>query len=169
VDDENRSGNRWEPQDGHTQPLQAQGEQAGQAEAPAPEPAVGTAVLPPPGETDIPHSESGVPPRSTGRDWTGWRDGPRRPWVLGIAAAVLMLVTGVGGFLIGRTTAPEGFDGDGHPGLGPGQGPGQGFDRDSDDGQGFPPPPGSGTDSRSGSDGSDGTADTTLYVVRSAG
>ena len=152
MDDQNRSGNRWEPQEG-TAVLPHAGDEEGTAEAADPQP------------------DAGVPPRSSRRDWTDWRSGSRGPWVLGIAAAVLMLVMGVGGFLIGRTTAPEGFDGDGRPGFGPGQGPGQGFDRDSDDdGQGFPPQPGSGTDSAErGGDGSDGTADTTLYVVRSAG
>ena len=165
MSDQNSSGNRWEPQ-GNTQPLQAQGDQTGRAEAPATEAAVGTAVLPPSGETTTPQPGHPLPPRDDRPAWTAWRSRPRRPWVLGIAAAVLALVLGVGGFVVGRMTAPDdrGFDGDGRPGFGPGQGQGQGFDRDGD-GQGFPPQPGSGTDPQSEGD----SADTTLYVVRSAG
>jgi hypothetical protein len=67
--------------------------------------------------------------------------------VLGIAAAVLLLVVGIGCFALGRATAPDGFRGfDGRQGFGQGQGPGQapgqgpqGFDRGGDgDGDGVP-------------------------------
>ncbi len=70
MDEQNRSGNRWEPEAQQTQPVQAQ------------DPAVA-----------------------------------RRPLVLGIAAAVLLLVVGIGCFAFGRATAPDGFrgfDGDGN-------------------------------------------------------
>jgi len=169
VDDQNRSGNRWEPEDGQAQPLEShQGEQA---EAPASPPIAHTTVLTPPADAETPRPRDDVPPGRVPRDWTRWRNEPRRSLLLGIAVAVLMLVVGVGGFAIGRVTAPDGFngfDGDGRPGFGPGQSQRQGFDSDDSDEQGFPQPRG-GTDPlrEGGTSSSEGNADTTLNVVRS--
>ena len=150
MDEQNRSGNRWEPEAQTTQPVRADAPLG--PDAPIPAAATGTAVLPPESPQAPPHPSppgagaatgDGTPPR---RPWQDWREGrPGRPLVLGIAAAVLLLVVGVGCFALGRATAPDGFrEFDGRQGFAPGQGQGpgqmpgqgpQGFDRD-DDGDG---------------------------------
>lgn len=110
-----------------------------------------------------------TPPKRTVRDRV--RGIPRAAW-LSAAAVVVIVGVGLGGFFIGRATAPD--DGGRFPG-GPGQRPDFGNGEMPGNGQ-MPGMPGQAPDAQSDgtSDGStdgsaDGTADTTSwYVVPSA-
>ncbi|MDO9454531.1 hypothetical protein [Nocardioides sp.] len=158
MTDQSTSGNRWEPE---TPPS-----------APAATPAPGaTAVQDPPAPPVGAWAPPPVPQRHGLKD--RWQGAPRgaRLGAAGALALLLLLAVGLGGFALGRGTAP---DGGGQPdGLTPGGRPGDrpdvDFGGDGGPGRGDFAPPDQGLDDGTGTDdgtnSGTGTGTLSWYVV----